>query len=768
GRMIENSGKRPIAFENYPHWMQWLSYRMASQEIDTGSLFQEIAQLEKAVQLALIENKDEKRFLELYENFKLLGKLLHLELTRDEYNQIRLNRERIKPSYLAGELSSLVKGRSENRLGSFFEKILKKRSQDGKIPNPFASFFKEAFHFYEKARTRDRMLVENALKTFANTKNAGALRPQILVLIAGGFHTEGLTRHLTDRRIPHAVIVPRMTRLEENDLYDNVMRGKNADVSRYLKEILLTKQEALFFKEAIEQVFTQLYGTYHLSKQQLTERMKILLETHPVFQRSFRPWILEGDEGPSVGLTIREEMISPIGSFRRPGTHAVPEQLLTSNAGVYRNLQIPFLRSGPEFSSPRKASYHLTFQSGGRAEIDIFYSDRNQPKLTDGSKRLGFSYRSELRHSDETVELNNLIERQKIKYAEIAGEDKREAGYALSLKRLGKPSGNVLNLLNDPVLQEQEAKEIVAKALAFGKGGIFHFWQELTEAEKRNLIDQLKTINFEEIESLYQRFIVRKEQGAKVEITAEQVKAPPVDDITQVEMESNIKARQEGEEAFRKGQVAILELAGGSGSRFGGLKIRFGASPVMNWPLAKMRAQKIRALSEEYGQPVPWLIMTSDVTHDKTLSYFKSELQDGLYFGYIPQEWVRFKRQTVMPQVTSHGEFILEAKNKIVVGGFGHGDARDWVLRDSEIQEWLKNFGIEYITMVNLDNAFLPGAIEIGYHILSGNEIKPGVEHLSILVVEKTNPAEKVGLAVLLNNKDGMIEYNQIPAELLY
>ena len=325
-------------------------------------------------------------------------------------------------------------------------------------------------------------------------------------------------------------------------------------------------------------------------------------------------------------------------------------------------------------------------------------------------------------------------------------------------------------MVTDQAVSEDE-RELIAKAMAFGKGSFFHFWHELDAKAKRALIAQLQTLDIEETEKLFQHFIVKKKPSAEVKLTPDNVTAPQVYDVKK-QTPLNEQARELGRKAYENGEVTFLELAGGSGSRlhFDHPKIMFPASQVMNKSLGLMRAERIRALAEESGKPIPWMIMTSDVTHEETLDFFKQNIISGKYFGQVPQEWVKFIRQRVMPQVTSSGEYVLEGKNKIVVGGFGHGDARDWVLRDPEIQKWLTTFGTKYVIMLNVDNAFMPAAepITLGLHIISGQDIKPGDEHLSVTVVEKTKPAENVGLSVLLDGKDAMLEYNQFPSDLFY
>ncbi|MBU1044072.1 MAG: hypothetical protein KJ915_06700, partial [Candidatus Omnitrophica bacterium] len=50
---------------------------------------------------------------------------------------------------------------------------------------------------------------------------------EIGILITGGFHTEGITDYLKDKRITYIVIVPKIDELEADDTrYINALQGK--------------------------------------------------------------------------------------------------------------------------------------------------------------------------------------------------------------------------------------------------------------------------------------------------------------------------------------------------------------------------------------------------------------------------------------------------------------------------------------------------------------------------------------------------------------
>ncbi|MFC1658693.1 UTP--glucose-1-phosphate uridylyltransferase, partial [Candidatus Omnitrophota bacterium] len=381
-------------------------------------------------------------------------------------------------------------------------------------------------------------------------------------------------------------------------------------------------------------------------------------------------------------------------------------------------------------------------------------------------------------------ELAGLFFKDLDAYTKVYENSRLLEGLTLSLRRLDQYKLKLRELLYDIKLNRSE-KHLIMKYLIFGKASVFAFWNELEPEQKRSLLEQMKTIDLEATEGLYYDFIIKNKQGASVTVTKDNLDVPDPADLTTGDTEENLNAEEIAAKAFQAGEVAILELAGGSGSRLGYRypKIRFKASQVMNKSLARMRAEKIRAMAELYGKPIPWFIMTSDVTHAQTVRFFEDHIENGKYFNQVPKEWVRFIPQRVMPQITQEGEFVLggteaEAKDAqeaeswarfhITVGGFGHGDARDWVLKDQELMNWLTGFGVKYIIMANVDNAFLPHPRALGYHILSARQLRPGMEHLSMVVVEKTGPKESVGMAALLNGKDALIEYNQVPAELAH
>src|SRR5207237_3711210 len=91
------------------------------------------------------------------------------------------------------------------------------------------------------------------------------------------------------------------------------------------------------------------------------------------------------------------------------------------------------------------------------------------------------------------------------------------------------------------------------------------------------------------------------------------------------------RARTRGMQLVKEGKVAAFLVAGGQGTRLGydGPKGEFPITPIKNKPLFQVFAEQLIAHGREFGKPVPWYIMTSDVNDAATRAFF----QKNNHFG---------------------------------------------------------------------------------------------------------------------------------------
>ena len=220
----------------------------------------------------------------------------------------------------------------------------------------------------------------------------------------------------------------------------------------------------------------------------------------------------------------------------------------------------------------------------------------------------------------------------------------------------------------------------------------------------------------------------------------------------------NQRERKHGEDALRRGEVAVLVVAGGQGSRLGfdHPKGMFPIGPVTNKSLFQIHAEKVLALTRRYGRPLPFLVMTSDGTHDETITFFEKHA----FFG-LPGDEVFFFRQGTMPALDmATGKLLLEAPGRLCTSPNGHGGTLT-ALAESGLLDRLRSRGVRHIFYFQVDNPLVKVAdpLYLGHHIEMYAEV-------SSKIVPKESPTDKLGNLVLIDGRCSMIEYSDLPEEM--
>src|SRR5262249_55954206 len=76
---------------------------------------------------------------------------------------------------------------------------------------------KSALRFYELAFKRDQVMASAVIASVAKQSR--------MIVISGGFHTDGIKAHLKQAGISYLLITPRIQNVSSSDLYLKVMRG---------------------------------------------------------------------------------------------------------------------------------------------------------------------------------------------------------------------------------------------------------------------------------------------------------------------------------------------------------------------------------------------------------------------------------------------------------------------------------------------------------------------------------------------------------------
>lgn len=304
-------------------------------------------------------------------------------------------------------------------------------------------------------------------------------------------------------------------------------------------------------------------------------------------------------------------------------------------------------------------------------------------------------------------------------------------------------------------VRSADERALVDALFRRGQGHVFRFFPELSDAERRSLVDQIRALDLELLDRLI----------AEVAAPAPPSRTPRLAPVDAIEIPRNrpgaageiAAIRAEGEALLRAGRVAAFVVAGGQGTRLGldTPKGLFPVGPVSGKSLFQIHAEKILHWSRRFSCPIPLVIMTSPATHGATVDFFERQRRFGLR-----SEDVLFATQAMIPAVDRNGKLLLEERHRIFTNPNGHGGSFQ-ALASSGALRVLESRGIEQVSYFQVDNPLLPvvDPVFLGHHARHRSE-------MSSKVVEKTDPGEKVGVVASVDGRPGVVEYSDLPAEL--
>ena len=162
-------------------------------------------------------------------------------------------------------------------------------------------------------------------------------------------------------------------------------------------------------------------------------------------------------------------------------------------------------------------------------------------------------------------------------------------------------------------------------------------------------------------------------------------------------------------DAIAAGEVALIVLSGGQGTRLGfdGPKGKYDIGLPSGKTMLQLfgkRVVKLQQLASAKNGGAkctsPWYIMTSPMNHDETESFF----QEKGFFG-LEASQVKFFPQGTLPCMTPEGKMMLETGCKVGAASDGNGGIYG-ALRSKGCLADMETRGIKYIHTYAVDNIF--------------------------------------------------------------
>jgi len=308
-------------------------------------------------------------------------------------------------------------------------------------------------------------------------------------------------------------------------------------------------------------------------------------------------------------------------------------------------------------------------------------------------------------------------------------------------------------MVPDPCLVERLEKHEQAHLL--------RWWEELDDPARARLQGEIASIDFEQLDRLLDTLV---RVDCPIAPPADRVQPIDVVRLPQTDGERVVRRRvsEIGAEALSAGEVGVVLVAGGSGTRLGyeGPKGVFPIGPVSSASLFQIHAEKIVALARRHGRTIPLYIMTSPENHEATTTFFEANSHFGL-------KHVRFFMQGQMPAVDRvTGKVLLAFKDHIALSPDGHGGtlaalAATGTAGTPSCLAEMRELEVRTVFYFQVDNPLVRVADPafLGLH----REVDA---QLAFKVVERLSPDEKLGVIVMVDGRPQVIEYSDLPPEL--
>lgn len=312
------------------------------------------------------------------------------------------------------------------------------------------------------------------------------------------------------------------------------------------------------------------------------------------------------------------------------------------------------------------------------------------------------------------------------------------------------------------VISENKMEAMKESLVRYGQEHVLTWWEELSTVEREQLMKDLSDVDLAEMTDMYEKTCGDNSGPDKDMSTMEPVDPSLCESIVssspaQLDLYRDVALR-----AAAAGQVGVLLLAGGMGTRLGvnypkgmyDIGLPSGKTLYQIQIERILRVQELaKRLTGQEGQ-IPMYVMTSEHTKQPTLEFFKKHD----YFGMAEDQLNIFEQRTI-PAFNMQGKFLMETKSKLARSPDGNGGLY-WALKNQGVLEDLEKKDVRFLHVFCVDNVLVRVAdpVFMGYCI--SKKAEAGNK-----AVEKICPDEAVGVVCKVEGKIQVVEYSEITKE---
>lgn len=336
---------------------------------------------------------------------------------------------------------------------------------------------------------------------------------------------------------------------------------------------------------------------------------------------------------------------------------------------------------------------------------------------------------------------------------------------------------------------DQDLKETLIRT---GQEHILEYAAKLKENPQQlaALVNDLKSIDLDHAVAIFKSTVLDDESSddnsQSVDELLEPLNSQVYQSVKETEPEVVQKYYELGLREIAQGNVAVLLLAGGQGTRLGVSypKGRYAVGLPSGKTLYQIQAERIIRLEQLAASAfpevlsngtnggtngsngsngsngnginlrrgtIPWYIMTSEHTMAATEKFF----EEHNYFNLCKDNLIFFEQNT-LPCFTLDGKIIMDTATHVARSPDGNGGLYR-ALRDKGILQDMTARGVQYVHVYCVDNILVKMAdpVFVGYALDRGAEA-------AAKTVEKDSPHEAVGIICRVSGKYQVVEYSEV------
>ncbi len=289
------------------------------------------------------------------------------------------------------------------------------------------------------------------------------------------------------------------------------------------------------------------------------------------------------------------------------------------------------------------------------------------------------------------------------------------------------------------------------KVKKYGQEHLLSQYNKLTEEKKAQLLNEILTLDFQQIEELYKRI------NTTVDFNNSKIEPINYTDKSSLSEQELKKYEEIGLKQIKEGKLAVVTMAGGQGTRLGhnGPKGTFDIGLDSHKPIFEILCDTLKNAQKKYGIYVTWYIMTSAENNGDTVKFF----EEHNYFGY-PKDKVIFFIQGKLPMIDPNGKILIGKDGLIKQAADGHGGIFLSMKKNGIIYD-MKTRGVEWVFIGGVDNVLVNMVDPVLLGLATDKKMLAAGKS-----VVKANPQEKVGVFCKRNGKPSVVEYSEISPEM--